>query len=106
MCETRNDFMELEEADRWVRSLICVLGQACSTDLNKPAIFDDVPVHMMDANEIKVFGDHADEDALLCARWGGAAFVQNQKRQIRSNSYGIENEASVKSPHYSQNAFR
>ena len=61
----------------------------------KPAIADDIPVHRMDPDEIKAFGDPAEEDALLWARWGGASFEQNQNRQMCFNPYDIEFEASV-----------
>eukprot|EP00973_Karenia_brevis_P051733 7186582-Karenia_brevis.AAC.1 len=62
----------------------------------KPVVGDDVPTFKMEADEVKAFGDPAEEDAWLWARWNGVTFEQNQSRQLCTNPYDMTYEAKVK----------
>ena len=61
----------------------------------KPAIADDTKLFKWAEDEMKVWHDPAEEDALVWARWGGAAFEQNQARHTCVNPYDSEYEATL-----------
>jgi hypothetical protein len=61
----------------------------------KPAIADDIIMSKMGSDEAKAFGDPAEEDALLWARWGGASFEQTQHREACVNPYDVVYEKNV-----------
>ena len=48
----------------------------------EPAIGDDVPTQNMQSDEVKCFGDPAEEDALIWARRGGTSFAQGHNASV------------------------
>ena len=61
----------------------------------KPCVADEIRMQNMPAEDLKLFANPGEEDALVWARWGGAQFDPSQHRGLNVNPYDKELEKTL-----------